>query len=151
VNDLDGGGPKGGFAKLVPELHVNDLEVSLKFWRDVCGFEIVYQREEERFVFLEQRGAQIMLCQRHGRYETGSMMPPLGHGAMFQIYLESIVTILSRLKARDWPLYEEPREKWYRVGTNERGLRQFFVQDPDGYLIMFAQSLGTRSFPTSSQ
>jgi len=48
-----------------------------------------------------------------------------------------------------WPLYEQPREKWYRVGDAERGLRQLLVQDPDGYLIMFGQSLGSR--PTASR
>lgn len=135
---------KGGSAKLVPELHVTDLAASLAFWRDACGFEIAYRRDEERFVFLELHGAQIMLCQRHGRYETGAMKRPLGQGAMFQIYVENTDSILSALRAINCPLYEEPREIWYRVGDRENGLRQFLVQDPDGYLILFGQSLGTR-------
>jgi hypothetical protein len=50
--------PEGGFARVVPELHVNDLEASLRFWRDTCGFSIAYHRDEERFVFLELQGAQ---------------------------------------------------------------------------------------------
>lgn len=136
--------PKDGFAKLVPELHVNDLKASLRFWRDTCGFEIAYRREEERFVYLERDGAQLMLCQRHGRYETGSMECPLGQGAMFQIYLSDVEPLLSTLRAMRWPLYEQPRDGWYRVGDRERGLRQFLVQDPDGYLVMFAQVLGGR-------
>ncbi|MGO9450423.1 MAG: bleomycin resistance protein [Candidatus Binataceae bacterium] len=137
--------PKGGFAALAPELHVNDLEKSLAFWRDCCGFEIAYRRDEERFVFLELQDAQIMLCQRHGRYETGAMTHPLGQGAMFQIYLDSIDPVLAALKAIGWPLYEEPRERWYRAGDHENGLRQFMVQDPDGYLILFGERLRTRS------
>ena len=137
-------GPKGGFAKLVPELHVNDLQASLSFWRDACGFSIAYQRDEERFVFLELDGAQIMLCQRHGRYETGSMKAPLGQGAMFQVYVESLDRILAGLKAIEWPLYEGLKEKWYRVGDSENGVRQFLVQDPDGYLVLFGQNIGTR-------
>lgn len=32
-------------ARLVPELMVRDLARSRKFWIDLCGFEIVYQRE----------------------------------------------------------------------------------------------------------
>jgi catechol 2,3-dioxygenase-like lactoylglutathione lyase family enzyme len=141
---MEDGAPKGGFARLVPELHVNDLEVSLAFWRDACGFEIAYRRDEECFVFLQRHGAQIMLCQRHGRYETGSMASPLGQGAMFQIYVESLTPILSSLRAIGWRLYEEPRESWYRAGNLENGMQQFLVQDPDGYLILFGQSLGTR-------
>jgi len=136
--------PKGGFARLVPELHVNDLAQSLAFWRDRCGFKILFEREEERFVFLERDGAQLMLCQRHGRYETGAMDPPLGRGAMFQIYLDDIATLFGALTAARWPLYESVREHWYRAGDSENGLRQFMVQDPDGYLVMFAQRLGSR-------
>ena len=141
---MEDGKPRGGFAKLVPELHVHDLKASLAFWRDTCRFQIAYQRDEERFVFLELQGAQIMLCQRHGRYETGAMNRPLGQGAMFQIYVESVEPILAALEEIHWPLYEELRESWYRAGDLEHGMRQFLVQDPDRYLILFGQSLGTR-------
>ena len=76
---------------------------------------------------------------------SSGMAPPLGQGAMFQIYLESLAPILASLKAIGWRLYEEPRESWYRAGNLENGMRQFLVQDPDGYLILFGQSLGTRA------
>ncbi len=134
-------------AGLVPELRVNSLSASLAFWRDVCGFTIGFQRQEERFVFIELQGAQVMLCERHGRYETGTMTPPLGQGAMFQIFVDAVEPILSALRESAWPLYEEPRERWYRAGERENGLLQFRVQDPDGYLIVFAQTLGTRQVP----
>jgi len=136
--------PPGGFARLVPELHVGDLPRSLAFWRDICGFRIVFERIEERFVFLERDGAQLMLCQRHGRYETGPMNHPLGQGAMFQIYLDDIDELVGALTAAQWKFYEGVRERWYRASDRENGLRQFMVQDPDGYLVMFAQSLGSR-------
>jgi lactoylglutathione lyase len=35
-------------------------------------------------------------------------------------------------------------ERWYRRETHEMGVRQFAVQDPDGYLIRLAQDIGTR-------
>lgn len=35
-------------------------------------------------------------------------------------------------------------EVWYRAGTSETGVRQFLVQDPDGYLVRFSQGLGLR-------
>jgi catechol 2,3-dioxygenase-like lactoylglutathione lyase family enzyme len=69
--------PKTGWAKMVAELHVTDLDVSLAFWRDILGFEIAYERGTEKFVYLEHpEGQQIMLCQRHGRFETGAMQYP---------------------------------------------------------------------------
>ena len=137
--------PKTGWAKMVTELHVNDLNASLVFWKDIIGFDIAYSRQEEKFVYLEHpEGHQIMLCQRHGRFETGSMEPPLGQGAMFQIYLQSTDAVLSNLAARNWPIYLGPREVWRRTGDRECGQREVFVQDPDGYLLMLAQSIGER-------
>jgi catechol 2,3-dioxygenase-like lactoylglutathione lyase family enzyme len=136
---------KTGWAKIVTELDVADLEASLAFWRDILGFEIAYKREEEKFVYLEHpEGQQIMLCQRHGRFETGSMQPPLGQGAMFQIYFVEIGPILTSLAAQNWPIYLGPREVWRKTGDRESSQQEVFVQDPDGYLLMLAQSIGEK-------
>ncbi|HTV44113.1 MAG TPA: VOC family protein [Stellaceae bacterium] len=138
--------PKTGWAKMVAELHVVDLEISLAFWKDIIGFEIAFSREEEKFVYLEHpEGQQIMLCQRHGRFETGPMQPPLGQGAMFQIYFEDASAILDKLASENWPVYLGPREVWRRTGDRESGQREVFVQDPDGYLLMLAQNIGERA------
>jgi catechol 2,3-dioxygenase-like lactoylglutathione lyase family enzyme len=146
MNRERNGPPTTGWAKIVTELHVTDLEVSLAFWRDLLGFEIAYRREAEKFVYLEHpEGQQIMLCQRHGRFETGPMQPPLGQGAMFQIYLREISSILTNLSAQNWPIYLGPREAWRKTGDREAGQREVFVQDPDGYLLMLAQNVGERA------
>jgi catechol 2,3-dioxygenase-like lactoylglutathione lyase family enzyme len=140
-----GSPPKSGWAKMVAELAVNDLAASLSFWCDVLGFTVAYQRPEERFVYLERPdGAQIMLCQRHGRFETGPLDHPLGQGAMFQIYVEGLEPILAALALRKWPIYLGPRTAWRRVGGQESGQREIFVQDPDGYLVMVAEDAGMR-------
>jgi len=141
-----GGPPKSGWAKLAPEIHVSDIKVSLAFWTGVLGFEIAYERPEEKFAYLEHpEGHQIMLCQRHGRWETGPLERPFGRGAMFQLYFKSIEPALAAVTARAWPIYHELREVWRRAGDQETGQREFFLQDPDGYLIMVAENLGERS------
>ena len=141
----DGAPPRGGWARMVCELQVNDLAESLSFWRDVLGFQTAFERAEERFAYLEHpEGHQIMLCQRHGRFETGALDRPLGQGAMLQIYLEDIAPVLQALTARSWAIYLGPREVWRRTGDRESGQREVFVQDPDGYLIMVAHSIGER-------
>jgi catechol 2,3-dioxygenase-like lactoylglutathione lyase family enzyme len=137
--------PKTGWSNIVTELHVTDLNASLAFWKDILGFEIAFRREEEKFVYLEHaEGQQIMLCQRHGRFETGPMQPPLGQGAMFQIYFDEIGSILTTLAAKNWPIYLGPREIWRRTGDRECGQEEVFVQDPDGYLLMLAKSIGEK-------
>ena len=60
------------------------------------------------------------------------------------ITVDDVTPILASLKAAGWPLFLEPEEVWYRAGTSETGVRQFLVQDPDGYLVRFSQSLGQR-------
>lgn len=62
-----------------------------------------------------------MLCQRHGRFETGPLEFPLGQGAMFQIYLTSIEPVLSASGERHWPVYLGPRVIWRRTGDSESG------------------------------
>jgi hypothetical protein len=83
VTEALGTPPRTGWAHMVVELHVNNLEASLSFWRGVLGFETAFARSEERFAYLEHpEGHQIMLCQRHGRFETGPLDSPLGQGVM---------------------------------------------------------------------
>ncbi len=73
------------------------------------------------------------------------MQRPFGRGINLQIVVDRIEPILNALSDADWPLYEQPNDAWYRVGDQECGQREFLVQDPDGYLIRFAERLGVRA------
>ncbi|GEO83896.1 MULTISPECIES: bleomycin resistance protein [Alphaproteobacteria] len=140
-----GDGPTGGFAALVPELDVTDLAASLAFWCDCLGFRVAYDRPQAKFAYLERQGAQIMLCEINGNWKTGKLERPFGRGVNFQIETDNLESILDALRAASWPLFEDVSENWYRTGaTRETGSREFLVQDPDGYLIRFSQSLGGR-------
>jgi catechol 2,3-dioxygenase-like lactoylglutathione lyase family enzyme/GNAT superfamily N-acetyltransferase len=139
------GPPDGGFAPLVPGLSVLDLAASLGFWRDVLGFKIAYERPERGFAYLARGGAQVMLELSSGTWETGALAPPLGRGINFAINVNSLDPLLNALAAADWPLFRPPEDAWYRIGEQEIGQREFLVQDPDGYLLRFAQPLGCRA------
>jgi catechol 2,3-dioxygenase-like lactoylglutathione lyase family enzyme len=135
--------PRTGWAPMVPELLVSDLQASLDFWRGVLGFRIAYSRDG--FVYLERpEGAQIMLSQRDGSFETGAMEVPFGRGVMFQVYLSSVEPIAAACTARGGSSIMPMREVWRRTGDRESGQREFFVQDPDGYLVMVAENIGER-------
>lgn len=143
--------PDFAWAALVPELLVTDLAASLGFWCDLCGFVIVYARDEDGFAYLEREGAQLMLEQiGEGRqWITGPLEHPLGRGINLQVGVTAIEPLLDALAAAGWPLHMTPEEKWYRAGDREVGMRQFLAQDPDGYLIRFSAGLGLRSQSTS--
>ena len=134
-------------AALVPELLVTDLAASLGFWRDLCSFTVVYARNEDGFAYLDRDGAQVMLEQiGEGRHWiTGPLERPFARGANLLIAVSATAPILAALAAAGWPLYMAPEEKWYRAGDRETGVRQFIVQDPDGYLLRFAEPLGERA------
>ena len=104
-----GAPPKSGWARLVPELLVNDIGTSVEFWCDHLGFAIAYSRPEEAFAYLERpEGAQIMLSQRSGKWETAPLERPYGRGAMFQLYVASIEPVQRSLEGAGWPLYAGP-------------------------------------------
>jgi len=63
---------------------------------------------------------------------------------MFQVYVETLDTVLAQITAWGWPVHTALREVWRRHGDREGGQREVFVQDPNGYLVMVAQSLGER-------
>jgi catechol 2,3-dioxygenase-like lactoylglutathione lyase family enzyme len=133
---------------LVPELLVVDLAASLRFWCGLCGFRVAYDRPEDRFAYLDRDGAQVMLEEAAGpgrRWITGALDAPFGRGINLQVEVADVAPILRRLRAAAWPLYQEPEEKRYRVEAGEAGVRQFLVQDPDGYLLRFSQPLQAAS------
>ena len=135
-------------AKLVPELVVTDLARSLAFWRDLVGFEILYDRPEEGFAYLGLDGAELMLCRYDpaGRnWLNGPFRAPLGNGINLQVAVAAVAPVLDRLERAGWPLVMAAEDAWYRRGDRETGQRQFVVADPDGYVLRLAQPLGLRA------
>ena len=69
------------------------------------------------------------------------MARPLGRDINLMIYVESLDPLLDALAAANWPLFKSPEESRYRMGEQQITQREFLVQDPDGYLLRFAQAL----------
>jgi hypothetical protein len=52
--------------------------------------------------------------------------------------------VIDALGAAGRPLFMAAETKWYRRDAVETHVRQFLVQDPDGYLIRSSMFLGER-------
>ncbi len=143
-----GTAPAGGFAALVPELGVADIAASLRFWCGPLGFQVAYDRPAARFAYLVRGPLQVMLYQLNGSWETAELQPPFGRGLNLQMRVVSVGPLLAALEGAGWPLFEAPAEACYRVGGDEMGQLEFLVQDPDGYLLRFAEPLGMRPAAT---
>jgi catechol 2,3-dioxygenase-like lactoylglutathione lyase family enzyme len=135
------------FNKLIPELSVSNLAKSLDFYTKILGFRLEYARQESKFAFLSFEGSQLMIQQTNSTWETGKLEHPYGMGINLQIEVKEIAQLLSSLKANKYPIMVPPKDSWYRQGTLLLGNREFLVQDPDGYLLRFAQDLGTKKVP----
>lgn len=134
--------------KIIPELHVTNYQASLDFYTQVLGFDVSYAREEEGFAFLEREGAELMIdfLDKGRSFVTGEMEHPFGRGMNLQIEASDVDFLYQQAKKHEAPIFIEMEEKWYRREQEELGNRQFIVQDPDGYLLRFFQSLGSRPF-----
>ncbi|MCE0556382.1 VOC family protein [Motilimonas sp. E26] len=127
--------------KLVPELYCADIEVTKKFYTEVFGFEVKYERIEEQFVYFTLGGVDIMAEGIAGvgrRWLTGEMEKPFGRGVNFQWDVADIDDLYSRVKASaPDSIYLELETKEYQCADLVAIQKQFIVQDPDGYLFRF--------------
>lgn len=142
---MNNGSPPKIWSALMAEMMVTDYAAALAFWTGVLGFKVAFTRPSLRFACLEHPdGAQIMIYQRDGHWETGAMDVPFGRGAVVQVYVADVDAVAARVTEARVPFYVEMREKWRDWGDRLGGQREFLVQDPDGYLVMVVQRIGER-------
>jgi catechol 2,3-dioxygenase-like lactoylglutathione lyase family enzyme len=137
--------------KLVPELICTDLDRSLAFYIGLLGFRILYARPEDRFAFLERDGAELMLEQPHTQdrlWPRAELTHPFGRGVNFEIQVADVEALRGVVIAAGLACFLPIEERWYRRDDSDIGVRQFAVQDPDGYLIRLSQGLGMRPAKT---
>ena len=127
--------------KLVPELYCEDIQATKKFYVEVFGFKVKYERVEEQFVYFTLDGVDIMAEGINGngrRWLTGKMEKPFGRGVNFQWEVTEIDALYARVKASvPDSIYLEMETKEYQCADQVAVQKQFIVQDPDGYLFRF--------------
>ena len=127
------------FNKLIPELSVKDIEKSKNFYIDILGFELKYERAQDKFAFLEYKGSQIMIEEINNHWSTGELSYPFGRGINFQIETDEIENISARLKEQNIPIYKDIFKSEYVADDITYIELELLVQDPDGYLLRFQQ------------
>lgn len=132
------------WSKLVPELAVSDFEVSLDFYTQVLGFQIAFSRSEPAFAYLDRDGIQLMLEEAPPGWLVAEMVKPFGRGINFEINWANVTQLRDKFVQLSYPLYRDIKETWRNTGNTVSGSREFLVQDPDGYLLRFSESIGER-------
>ncbi len=124
------------FNKMIPELSVSCIEQSKQFYLHL-GFQIVYERPENKFCFLELEGSQIMIEENNEHWNTGELVYPYGRGMNLSIEVLDIEEIYAKVKEYKYPLFQEMMINCYRVNDEVYEDKEFLIQDPDGYLLRF--------------
>lgn len=125
------------FNKLIPELSVTDINKTREFYVDVLGFKICYERPEDKFIFVEKDGNQIMLEQMNDNWNVGKMEYPFGRGINFEMTISDVDAVYERIEKAGIKLFRKMEVKDYECGNETVHQKQFLVQDPDGYLLRF--------------
>lgn len=133
--------------RLVPELICSDIARSRAFYCGVLGFDARYARPHEGFLYVERDGAALMLEQPldQGRlFPRAELAHPYGRGVNFEIDVDDVGAVLAAVEAAGHPLFLPLEDRWYEREKDSVRVRQFAVQDPDGYLLRFSQTVAAR-------
>jgi catechol 2,3-dioxygenase-like lactoylglutathione lyase family enzyme len=136
---------------IVPELLCADIAATKRFYLQVLGFGVLFERPEETFACLGRAGVELMFEQVDGpgrRWITGPLVPPFGRGINFQIEVDDVHVLHAQVRAvAAERIYLPMEEKQYRCNDQIVSTHQFIVQDPDGYLLRFAQDFHMQTVP----
>ena len=77
------------FNSLIPELSVSNIDISKKFYIDL-GFQVRYERKEDKFCFLQLEENQIMIEENNDNWNTGKLEHPYGRGINLSMTVSNI-------------------------------------------------------------
>lgn len=101
-------------------------------------------------MYLTRDDADLMLEQPHGRdrlYPRAELTHPYGRGINVSIDVDDVEKVHAAVRQAGHELFLALEERWYGRRDDAIGVRQFAVQDPDGYLLRLTQHIGTRPLP----
>ena len=124
------------FKKLTPNLVVANVERSLAFYVDTLGFERgLTVPEQSPFAFASVTGGPIEIFFNDAAAAVteypGFGGKPLGATGTMFIELEGVDALHDRLKS-SVKIVMPLETKFY-------GMREFAIEDPDGYVVTFAE------------
>jgi uncharacterized glyoxalase superfamily protein PhnB len=133
------------FQDVVPNLIVADIDRSSAFYRDVLGFTVVTTVPDASpfvFVWLQRDDVSVFLNVRSGVAEDLPLLAQRSIGGTNTLFMtidaESVDEGIDRVFRS-----VEGRAKVVMPLKNQfYGMREFGIEDPDGYVVFFAQRIG---------
>lgn len=131
---------------VTPNLIVTDIDKSTAFYRDVLGFKVVTTVPDAApfaFVWLQRDDVSVFLNAQSSLMEEDvpalAGRPIGGTNTLFMsVEAESVENGIDRL----FRSLEGRAKVAMPLKTQFYGMREFGIEDPDGYVIFFAQRIG---------
>ena len=102
------------FNSLIPELSVSNINKSKEFYLKL-GFKIMYERVEDKFVFLQLEDNQIMIEENNNNWNTGKMDYPYGRGINISMSVKDIDSMYKKINHRIKVFYDLFSYTYYKV------------------------------------
>ena len=106
------------FNSLIPELSVSDINKSRNFYLSL-GFEIKYERPENKFIFLQLEENQIMIEEINGHWSVGEMHYPFGNGINLCMRVSDVENKYKELKSKGIKMFRELEVHTYKCDDAE--------------------------------
>jgi lactoylglutathione lyase len=118
------------YQKLTPNLMVNHMDASLKFYTEGLGFNrTLAVPDEAPFVFAGVAAGSVEIFLN--RQESGNVQ---AGGMSMYLEVEGLDQLLERVQRNNINIHIQLNETFY-------GTREFAVVDPDGYMLIFAERI----------
>lgn len=120
--------------RAVPNIIVSDVARSQQFYRDVLEFETAQTVPPDKppfiFVNMKRGGVEVFLNARppEGPLAKG----PLGGGISLYVEVQGVDDLAKKIEGRGVKLAIPLHTEFY-------GMREFAINDPDGYMLIFAE------------
>lgn len=124
------------FNSLIPELSVSNIKKSKEFYLKI-GFNIIYERPENKFCFLQLENNQIMIEENNENWNTGKLEYPYGRGINLSMEINDVESLYKKVKSENIPIFVDLKISSYRANDKIYNDKEFLIQDPDGYLLRF--------------
>jgi uncharacterized glyoxalase superfamily protein PhnB len=133
------------FQDVTPNLIVSDIDRSAAFYRDVLGFQVVTTVPDAApfvFVWLQRDGVNVFLNRKDGVADDVPRLAERTIGGTNTLFMtiesdsveNGIDGLFERIDGRA-PVVMPLKNQFY-------GMREFGIEDPDGYVVFFAQRIG---------
>lgn len=126
---------------LVPVLMVLDVEKSLRFYEETLEFKrvgTVPDRPPFAFAEVERDGVKVMMQERKAFVEDLPALKdrPIGASLTLYVQMNGVRDLHEKVKGKV-KIVKPLKDTFY-------GTREFYIQDPNGYIIGFSERVRTQ-------